>query len=81
MAALFVRSPEFQDRYGNTTDAEFVTLLYRNTLNREPDPAGQAFWTGALASNRPTATTWCWRSPKSPEHVAIVGPVNDNPLF
>ena len=66
VADLFVRSPEFQDRYGNTNAAEFVTLLYRNTLNREPDPGGQAFWTNSLAAARPTATTWCWRSPNSP---------------
>ena len=81
VAALFVRSPEFQDRYGNTTDAEFVTLLYRNTLNREPDLDGQAFWTGALANNLADRDDVVLAFSKSPEHVAIVGPVDDNPLF
>jgi Domain of unknown function (DUF4214) len=81
LAALFVRSPEFQDRYGNTSNAEFVTLLYRNTLNREPDAAGQAFWTGALASNQADRDDVVLAFSESPEHVAIVGPVNDNPLF
>jgi Ca2+-binding RTX toxin-like protein len=44
----FVNSREFQARYGATTDAQFVTLLYGNVLGRAPDPGGFAAWTGAL---------------------------------
>lgn len=44
----FVGSREFQRSYGDTTDAEFVTLLYTNVLDRAPDPGGLAFWTGHL---------------------------------
>ena len=29
---------------------EYVTRLYRTFMNREPDPAGFADWTGRLAS-------------------------------
>lgn len=50
MAANFVGSPEFQATYGNTTNAEFVTLLYNNVLDRAPDPAGLAGWTAKLDS-------------------------------
>ncbi len=46
----FVGSREFQTVYGTTSDAEFVTLLYRNVLNRAPDPGGFASWTGHLAA-------------------------------
>ncbi len=46
----FVGSREFQRSYGDTTDAEFVTLLYTNVLDRAPDPGGLAFWTGHLAA-------------------------------
>jgi Domain of unknown function (DUF4214) len=81
VAALFVRSPEFQDRYGDTNNAEFVTLLYRNTLNREPDPAGQAFWTNSLASGASDRDDVVLAFSESPEHVAIVGPVSDDPLL
>ena len=82
LAELFVRSPEFRDRYGDTSNADFVTLLYRNTLNREPDPDGQAFWTDALASNQADRDDVVLAFSESPEHVAIVGPVstNDNPF-
>ena len=49
-AAGFVASREFQQRYGATTDAQFVTLLYNNVLDRNPEPAGLATWTTALAN-------------------------------
>jgi|GEM_PF-3456343 len=46
--AGFVASAEFQARYGATTNAQFVTQLYANVLDRAPDPGGFATWTGAL---------------------------------
>ncbi len=45
---IFAGSPEFRSRYGSTTDAEFVDLLYRNVLARSPDPKGAAYWIGRL---------------------------------
>lgn len=48
--AGFVQSREFQAVYGATTDAAFVTLLYRNVLDRDPDAGGLAYWTGQLAA-------------------------------
>ena len=33
----FVLSPEFQATYGSKTNAEFLQLVYRNVLNRQPD--------------------------------------------
>jgi len=44
----FIRSPEFQNIYNDLTNAEFVTLLYQNVLNREPDAGGLARWTEQL---------------------------------
>jgi subtilisin len=44
---LFLASAEFQGR--NTTNTEFVTLLYRVFLRRVPDPAGLAGWVLALS--------------------------------
>lgn len=46
----FVGSREFAARYGAAGDAGFVTLLYRNVLGRDPDPAGLAGWTDRLAT-------------------------------
>lgn len=83
LAELFVRSSEFRDRYGDTDNGEFVTLLYRNTLNREPDAVGQAFWTDALAGGRADRDDVVLAFSESAEHVAIVGPVStdDNPFI
>ncbi len=44
----FVNSAEFQAAYGATDNDAFVTLLYQNVLNRGPDAAGLAYWTGLL---------------------------------
>lgn len=50
VAGAFVGSAEFQARYGVTSDASFVGLLYNNVLDRAPDPAGLAAWISALGS-------------------------------
>ncbi|MEY4503811.1 MAG: hypothetical protein RL154_103 [Pseudomonadota bacterium] len=49
VAYSFANSQEFKIRYGAaTTDAEYVTLLYQNTLSRMPDESGKAYWVAAL---------------------------------
>ena len=46
----FTGSQEFQNVYGSLTDTEFVTLLYNNVLNRDPDAAGLQSWLDNLAN-------------------------------
>ena len=46
----FVRSPEFDAKYGGTSDDEFVRRIYVNALGRPPDAAGQAHWVARLRS-------------------------------
>lgn len=83
VAELFVASPEFRDRYGDLGTGDFVNLLYRNVLDREADPEGQAFWTTNLQSGRVDRDDVVLAFSESPEHVAKVGPVStgDNPLI
>lgn len=83
VADLFIRSPEFQDRYGDLDQGAFVAQLYRNVLDREGDAGGQGFWTEALASGRADRNDVVVAFSESPEHVALVGPVatGDNPLI
>jgi hypothetical protein len=50
IAAGFYGSTEFQSTYGALSDADYVNLLYKNTLGRPGDAAGVAAWTGALAN-------------------------------
>jgi Ca2+-binding RTX toxin-like protein len=46
----FVNSAEFRATYGQTSDREFVTLLYANVLGRAPDPAGMNNWLTQMAN-------------------------------
>ncbi len=51
IANIFFYSPEFVARYGaNLGNAQFVQILYRNVLDREPDSGGAAYWNGILAN-------------------------------
>ena len=52
IADEFTTSAEFQNRYGDVSDAEFVTLLYNNVLGRDPDAGGLADWVGRLESGQ-----------------------------
>ncbi len=49
-ASAFAGSAEFAIRYGNPSNADFVTLLYGNVLGRAPDPDGAAYWVDRLAT-------------------------------
>lgn len=69
VAGNFMASPEFQAAYGGASDAQFVTLLYQNVLNRAPDAGGFATWTGLLASGTPRETV-ALRFVQSPEFVS-----------
>ncbi|MCB0971214.1 MAG: DUF4214 domain-containing protein [Acidimicrobiales bacterium] len=40
----FATSSEFRNTYGNTTSTQFVTLVYQNVLEREPEPGGLSYW-------------------------------------
>ncbi|MCB0962425.1 MAG: fibronectin type III domain-containing protein [Acidimicrobiales bacterium] len=48
ISASFAGSSEFQRIYGSLDHGEFVDLVYRNVLGRDPDPGGRAFWIGRL---------------------------------
>ena len=51
----------------------FVDGLYRNVFHREPDPTGEAFWTGALESGTYTPYTVVSFFLQSPEAVKAGG--------
>ncbi|WP_226629417.1 DUF4214 domain-containing protein [Alloyangia pacifica] len=46
----FVQSPEFKATYGALGNEAFVTLLYNNVLDRDPDATGLTNWTARLDS-------------------------------
>lgn len=50
VSQYFANSAEFDQRYGDLDDAEFVSLVYRNVLGRNPEATGFSFWTRQLDS-------------------------------
>lgn len=48
VSAKFATSSEFKTKYGNTTNTQFVTLVFNNVLDRDPDAGGLAFWVKKL---------------------------------
>ncbi len=50
----FGNSDEFNRRYGGLSFADLVTRIYQQTLGRDPDPAGLAFYVGELLAGRRT---------------------------
>ncbi len=52
VAQGFINSVEFVSIYGaSPTDEGFVTELYQNFLDREPDAQGLAYWVGRLTTD------------------------------
>ena len=48
-AEFFSISPEFVETYGDLDDEGFLTVLYRNVMDRAPDGPGLAYWSEQLA--------------------------------
>ena len=44
LASVIGASPEYDIRFGETTDTEFVTRIYGLVFGRQPDAEGLAFW-------------------------------------
>ncbi|WP_426571581.1 DUF4214 domain-containing protein [Aquihabitans sp. McL0605] len=49
IANSFAKSSEFKTNFGTGSDTAFVTLVYTNVLERQPDAPGLAHWVGQLA--------------------------------
>jgi Tol biopolymer transport system component len=48
VSASFAGSSEFKAKYGDKTNGQFVTLIYQNIFDRNPDASGLAYWTKRL---------------------------------
>ncbi|HSL59029.1 MAG TPA: DUF4214 domain-containing protein [Acidimicrobiales bacterium] len=72
IASAFMGSGEWITTYGRIDDQQFVTTLYRNVLDREPDAGGAAYWV-ARARDGMSRTKLLAHFAESPEHVAATG--------
>jgi hypothetical protein len=82
-AAGFTGSQEFIDLYGaHTSDAQFVDLLYQNTLHRAPDAAGRDFWVDAMQDHGAGREELLAQFSESPENQAqVIGSIQDGIAF
>lgn len=68
VSAFFAGSSEFRNTYGSLDDAKFVTLVYRNVLDRSPEPAGFRYWVDRLRTGRATRASVMIGFSESSEH-------------
>jgi serralysin len=81
VAARFIASPEFVALFGPDNDTDqFVANIYANVLDRQPDPAGQAFWVDQLQRGADTAHVLASVS-ESDENVARLAPAIDDGIW
>jgi hypothetical protein len=78
MARDFLASPEFHALYPGLGNAEFVSRLYLNALERQGEPEGQAFHTARLAElpdgdDRAALLIGFALSPEMGDHFAGIG--------
>lgn len=54
IASTFAASSEFQTKYGNLSNQDFVKQIFVNVFDRQPDPSGLAYWTKKLDDKKAT---------------------------
>lgn len=72
----FAKSSEFRTKYGNTTPEQFVTLVYQNVLEREPEAGGLSFWANRIRNGTPRGQVMTNFS-ESSEGRRVIGPRSD----
>ena len=68
----FAASQEFTNRYGQLNNHDFVVLVYKNVLGRQPDQGGLDFWTGQLDSGAMTRGQVMLAFSESSEYKALM---------
>jgi V8-like Glu-specific endopeptidase len=82
MANNFINSPEFVRTYGSLSNAQFITQLYANVLNRTPDAGGFAYHTGNLASGANSRADVVVGFSESPENqAALIGAMQNGMVY
>lgn len=75
VAAQFVASTEFTDRYGQLGGAAFLTTVYENVLHRAPDSAGLDYWVGYMNSGGSRAGVLAQFSESHENQVQVIGAI------
>lgn len=80
VAKQFATSSEFQTKYGSKTNSQFVTLIYQNIFDRNPDAGGLAFWTQKLDTQAKTRGDVMVNFSESSEGKRVLAPQTDTTL-
>lgn len=81
VAANFIASPEFQSKYGNVDNAQFITLLYQHVLHRDPEAKGIQDHLNEIALGYSRADVLTFFS-ESPENQAnVIGDIRDGMVY
>ncbi|HEX7135250.1 MAG TPA: DUF4214 domain-containing protein [Iamia sp.] len=80
MASKFAQSQEFKTKYGPLANSAFVTAIYQNVFDRDPEPAGLAYWKGQLDSGAKTRGDVMVGFSESAEGRLLLSPAVDSVL-
>lgn len=80
VAKQFAASSEFQSKYGSKTNQQFVTLIYQNIFDRDPDAGGLAYWTNKLDTKQKTRGDVMVNFSESSEGKRVLAPQTDTIL-
>jgi Tol biopolymer transport system component len=80
VAKHFAASSEFQSKYGSKSNVQFVTLIYQNIFDRDPDPQGRSYWTKKLDSKTKTRGDVMVNFSESSEGKRVLAPLTDTIL-
>jgi Ca2+-binding RTX toxin-like protein len=81
IAGDFLNSPEFQHTYGNTSNLEFVNLLYENVLHRQGEASGVQFHLNELAQGLDRAQVLVNFSESPENQAALIGVMSAGMLY
>ena len=73
-ATVFTQSSEFQARYGDLSNRDFVTRIYLNVLGRSADSGGSSYWTRRLDHHVISRGELVVQFSEGSEHVAETAP-------
>jgi serralysin len=78
LAYEFSLTPEYREKFGaNSSNDEFVTKLYNNTLHRDPDADGFKFWLDALDSGTSRQTVMVNFSESIENQAQVIGSIQN----
>jgi Tol biopolymer transport system component len=81
VAAQFATSSEFKTKYGSLSNTAFVTKIYQNIFDRDPDPGGLAYWTNKLNTKQKTRGDVMVNFSESSEGKRVLAPRTDTVLI